>query len=1062
MPTLGSGVLGRHLLALVQRLGPGEFHSLRDYVSRRRAALDPLAGVGPLREPQGPPARGARACGAASSCSTARRRVPSAGHRRRADVFERAIVAAGSLVLSADRAGLTTRFVTGGVDLRGPDVAAHALHLLAPIAARAAARRPRARSRRGPRSGHRRHQPRPLPTRGGAPSVIARPDADPGRRVHRRSRRRPARSAGVDASTLADFRIGWTGSLVRAGCADSERRRQRQRSRPRRDGGRHRERPPRARATSARLPPIERDLAATLALAAYSMRSRSASPASSATGSSCPTSPLLVDRRPRAVVRAAPRSRVSGVDRDPGHDRRAVVGAVAWYQYRSTLSADRSRSGDLGRRSGSTSASSATSSRPPWHRSIYEVGWATLASARRWCVVIVMADTFAFRAEARGEALVPGGVLFVFIAALGAHACGSVRPRAADRHRHPRRGRAAQARTTAAAGSSWPATAAGCRWRAAVGGRRRRRDRRAGGRASARASRAPTPSRCTTRAAAAAGITEVLSPLVDIRSRLVNRGNVELFRVNADAEAYWRSDDAARVRRAARVGCRSARSTRRRRAGPTTEGARIRQQVQILALGGQLAAGRRRPDRRRSERRDPAQQRHQHARQDDATSRPVSSSRSCRARPRFGADVLRARHHVEPARRDLPRACPTTSPTWSSELALEVTAGATTDYDQMLALQNWFQTFTYSTEVQSGHGSNAIESFLEIRIGYCEQFAATMATMARTLGIPSRVAVGFTPGVLRADGWYSVLGKNAHAWPEIWFDGIGWVAVRADARSRHPGRNGLHRCRSPARTPHRRSDGGDPGRGQVVPAHADHGVPPPSTGPTATRRPDPDAQPQRPPTTTAGGMPRRRGRRALWPGRDRRPASLVAVAARRSRGGGGVVSCRQHAGHAARGRGLAPGLPRRHPRRGPGRPSMTSSEWASATAHAAAGRRPADGVAGRSVIDRFEFARPGLDVDDLPESARSATTASCGPTRSSASPPTRCRRPSKLRRATSPTGTERRGTDTIDAPLVDSDVGRSVDVLRSSPRGRAPPSQALTGSVAELLAADQAHFLARA
>ncbi len=36
------------------------------------------------------------------------------------------------------------------------------------------------------------------------------------------------------------------------------------------------------------------------------------------------------------------------------------------------------------------------------------------------------------------------------------------------------------------------------------------------------------------------GITEVTSPLVDIRSRLVNRGNVELFRVNADAEAYWR------------------------------------------------------------------------------------------------------------------------------------------------------------------------------------------------------------------------------------------------------------------------------------------------------------------------------------------------------------------------------------------------------------------------------------------------------------------------------------------------------------------------------------------
>ena len=47
--------------------------------------------------------------------------------------------------------------------------------------------------------------------------------------------------------------------------------------------------------------------------------------------------------------------------------------------------------------------------------------------------------------------------------------------------------------------------------------------------------------------------------------------------------------------------------------------------------------------------------------------------------------------------------------------------------------------------------------------------------MARTLGIPSRVAVGFTPGQLNADGSYSVFGKNAHAWPQVWFDGIGWV-----------------------------------------------------------------------------------------------------------------------------------------------------------------------------------------------------------------------------------------------------------------------------------------------
>ncbi len=111
-----------------------------------------------------------------------------------------------------------------------------------------------------------------------------------------------------------------------------------------------------------------------------------------------------------------------------------------------------------------------------------------------------------------------------------------------------------------------------------------------------------------------------------------------------------------------------------------------------------------------------------------------------------------------------------------SELAAEVTADATTDFDRLVALKDWFRTsFDYSTEVQPGHGSNTIENFLQVRDGYCEQFAATFAVMARTLGIPSRVAVGYTPGQLGSDGWYSVFGRNAHAWPEVWFDDIGWV-----------------------------------------------------------------------------------------------------------------------------------------------------------------------------------------------------------------------------------------------------------------------------------------------
>lgn len=68
-----------------------------------------------------------------------------------------------------------------------------------------------------------------------------------------------------------------------------------------------------------------------------------------------------------------------------------------------------------------------------------------------------------------------------------------------------------------------------------------------------------------------------------------------------------------------------------------------------------------------------------------------------------------------------------------------------------------------------------VSEFLAQRRGYCEQFAGTYAAFARAVGLPSRVVVGYTPGELRDDGRYYVQGKHAHAWPEIYFDGVGWV-----------------------------------------------------------------------------------------------------------------------------------------------------------------------------------------------------------------------------------------------------------------------------------------------
>jgi transglutaminase-like putative cysteine protease len=115
------------------------------------------------------------------------------------------------------------------------------------------------------------------------------------------------------------------------------------------------------------------------------------------------------------------------------------------------------------------------------------------------------------------------------------------------------------------------------------------------------------------------------------------------------------------------------------------------------------------------------------------------------------------------------------------DLARAVTAGAATPYQQALALQSFFLdgSFRYSLDVADSHSSAAIEDFLERRTGYCEQFAGTYAAMARAVGLPSRVAVGYMAGdVDPADAQrYLVRGEDAHAWPEVWLTGVGWIPM---------------------------------------------------------------------------------------------------------------------------------------------------------------------------------------------------------------------------------------------------------------------------------------------
>jgi transglutaminase-like putative cysteine protease len=120
-------------------------------------------------------------------------------------------------------------------------------------------------------------------------------------------------------------------------------------------------------------------------------------------------------------------------------------------------------------------------------------------------------------------------------------------------------------------------------------------------------------------------------------------------------------------------------------------------------------------------------------------------------------------------------------------------AHATTDYQKAVALQNWFQTaFFYDVTVQSGSSVDALVSFLNDKRGYCEQFAATMALMARMEGIPARVDIGFTPGSkIPGSNDYLVTTADAHAWPELYFTGAGWLRFeptpRSDGQTTRPG-----------------------------------------------------------------------------------------------------------------------------------------------------------------------------------------------------------------------------------------------------------------------------------
>ncbi len=111
-------------------------------------------------------------------------------------------------------------------------------------------------------------------------------------------------------------------------------------------------------------------------------------------------------------------------------------------------------------------------------------------------------------------------------------------------------------------------------------------------------------------------------------------------------------------------------------------------------------------------------------------------------------------------------------------LAAEVTAGATTTYDKVRALERWMAANTrYTVDIPPlRRGADATDQFLFVdRQGFCEQIGTSLVVMLRSLGIPARLVAGYVSGERNPfTGLYEVRARDAHAWAEVYFPGVGW------------------------------------------------------------------------------------------------------------------------------------------------------------------------------------------------------------------------------------------------------------------------------------------------
>jgi transglutaminase-like putative cysteine protease len=183
----------------------------------------------------------------------------------------------------------------------------------------------------------------------------------------------------------------------------------------------------------------------------------------------------------------------------------------------------------------------------------------------------------------------------------------------------------------------------------------------------------------------------------------------------------------------------------------------------------------------------------------DRNQQVIYSTRNTTKGKKYSFDYVRAQYSQQLLRQSppLPDGSPllnayTATPPDATvdNLVTRLTANVRNPYDKVRALYNYFSKdngFSYSLTTQPAGSSSEIASFLQNKVGYCQQYAAALAWMVRKAGIPARVAFGFTRGNTRDGQSYVLTNRNAHAWTEVYFDGFGWVPFDATPASGVPG-----------------------------------------------------------------------------------------------------------------------------------------------------------------------------------------------------------------------------------------------------------------------------------